>query len=137
MPAKQRILPQPCPKCGRKNGTVQLVMFNSPYLPSRSLICRVGHYDKELYKKPKIKSEKKIDHSIINKNETKFKKVNTRGKVWCSFRIGYESESIDDIRSLQGGKSVTSSMSTQFYELIKKNGWRMLPTSGPNYKRKA
>ena len=55
MPAKRRILPEMCPICEKKNGTVQLAILDD------QIRFRIGHYDpKSMIKLRKISIEKKL-----------------------------------------------------------------------------
>jgi len=58
MPAKKNFLPQPCPKCGQKNGTVQIVIFAEDY---HNVYCRILHYSAKEYKNPREKVISKIE----------------------------------------------------------------------------
>jgi hypothetical protein len=78
LPRKRAVLPQPCPLCGRKDGTYQYVIFNHKYRSSRrAVICRIGHYDKNYYLSRKIgKESPTISRKIIR----------PYGKIWHSFK---------------------------------------------------
>lgn len=130
MPAKKKILPAPCPICNRENGTIQLVVFSES---NSNLVCRIGHYISEEYKRDKDKIKKgEIDFQDVDKRNEK-----TRGKVWHSFRIEPKGES-KDIEKLQeyidkyenkrfSKKSISFSPEPIFYELIANTGWCMKP----------
>src|SRR2546426_1539481 len=76
MPRKRGELPQPCTLCGRMDGTYQYVVFNNKNSTSRSVICRIGHYDRNRYKSTKMASKSKLI-------ETKVK--HPSGRIWHSF----------------------------------------------------
>jgi len=70
MPAKRKPLPRPCPKCGKNYGTIQIVIF-SDY--KQNVICRIGHYDADGYRK--IKKINKLKNLIQKTMITIFKKM--------------------------------------------------------------
>ena len=79
MPRKRAVLPQPCPLCGRTDGTYQYVIFNHKYISSRrAVICRIGHYDKNYYLSLK---EGKESPTIGRKIKRPY------GKIWHSFKV--------------------------------------------------
>ena len=47
MPAKTKLLPEPCPVCGAKNGTIQAGIFDG------LVRFRIGHYNPEKYQTSK------------------------------------------------------------------------------------
>ncbi|MGI0010383.1 MAG: hypothetical protein ACREAE_03180 [Nitrosopumilaceae archaeon] len=73
MPAKRKLLPRPCPKCGLEYGTIELVLTGSYHSP---VICRIGHYSKSLY-----------TYSKIVKKHVDSKKQWIKQRAWCSFRL--------------------------------------------------
>jgi len=86
MPAKRKPLPRPCPKCGKNYGTIQIVIF-SDY--KQNVICRIGHYDADGYRKiKKINKLKKLDPENHDNNFQK--DVRIKQRKWCSFRIDRE-----------------------------------------------
>jgi len=113
MPAKRRLLPRPCPICGKENGTVQIIIFST----SKSVTCRIGHYDSEMYLNPYTKREK-----------------SRRGKRWCNFTMDrfFAEENIlpleQDMDDLYFGnlgkrKSITYTNPSLLLEAIKEEGW--------------
>jgi len=113
MPAKRKLLPQPCPLCGNLYGTVQVVIFST----SNNVICRIGHYDSKKYQNPSTAKEK-----------------TSRGKRWCSFKINSSfaednmpplEQDQDDLRSGYFGKrkSITYTNPMFLLEAIKEEGW--------------
>jgi len=77
----RNLLPKPCPKCGKKYGTVLFQTFSN----EGKLICRIKHYDKEGYKKAK----ERIDTGKIDI----FKAISIRNnwqQEWCNFRTEHE-----------------------------------------------
>lgn len=113
MPAKRRLLPRPCPICGKDNGTVQIVLFYNSFRVN----CRIGHYDSKTYKNPETSKEKR-----------------KRGKTWCYFLIDefFAKEKIfpleQDMDDLYGGnlgkrKSITYTNPSLLLETIQEEGW--------------
>ncbi len=83
MPAKPNLLPQPCPICGKANGTVLIVRFSSE--PDQYLI-KIGHYNSEKYR---------IQQELVNalKKEVdggRKKATKSRGRIWDTFRTRYD-----------------------------------------------
>ena len=79
MSRKQAILPQPCPLCGRTDGTYQYVIFNHKNVSSRrTVICRIGHFDKNYYLSRKIAKESPTIRRKIKR---------PYGKIWHSFKV--------------------------------------------------
>ena len=79
MPRKRAILPQPCPLCGRTDGTYQYVIFNHKNISSRrAVICRIGHYDKNYY----LSIKKGKESSTVGR-----KVKRPYGKIWHSFKV--------------------------------------------------
>ena len=112
MPAKRRLLPKPCPICGKDNGTVQIIIFST----SKSVICRIGHYDSETYLKSQKEREKR------------------RRKKWCNFTIDrcfveenilpFEQDKYDlMIGKLGKRKSITYTNPSLLLEVINEEGW--------------
>ncbi len=135
MPARRKPLPRPCPKCGKSYGTMQIIIFVNKY--KENVVCRIGHYDAEGYKKiNKINKIKKVNLENIDYNFQK--DVRAKQRKWCSFRINKEYvETIlpldEDFEYLENQrrispfrKSITYSYLPNFKELIKKKGWHML-----------
>ena len=81
------ILPRPCPKCGKSNGTIQLSYFRYSkrkkrhYFNKDSWIIRIGHYDSESYKK----ARKEYNDSILVDRDELKRKISTSQRKWCSF----------------------------------------------------
>lgn len=114
MPAKKKMLPRPCPLCGKENGTVQIIIFST----SMEVTCRIGHYDSKKYLNPSTDREKR-----------------SRGKKWCSFNIkkSFAEENMSpleqDMDDLHRGyfgkrKSFTYTNHSFFLEAVKENGWQ-------------
>ena len=125
MPAKQKLLPLPCPICGKSNGTIQAGIFDQ-------IRFRIGHYNPEQYKKS----------NKINLGSPKKDGFGTEGKIWHNFRINFlrvyddliENKIVSKNNILQK-KTLSLSKNLEFYNLIKKRGWHALP-SNPHNSRK-
>ena len=113
MPAKRRLLPRPCPICGKENGTVQIVIWHNSF----KVNCRIGHYDSKTFQNPATPKEKR-----------------RRGKKWCYFLMdeSFAKENIlpleRDIDDLYMGnlgkrKSITYTSPSLLLETIKEEGW--------------
>ncbi len=113
MPAKRKLLPRHCPKCGNLYGTVQIVIFSTSY----NVICRIGHYDSEKYQNPSTAKEKR-----------------SRGKRWCSFKINnfFAFDNMPPLEQDEGDlrrgyfgkrKSITYTNPIFLIEAIRKEGW--------------
>jgi hypothetical protein len=126
-------LPQPCPLCGRTDGTYQYVIFNHKYTSSRqALICRIGHYDVNYYLSRKIGKESSTIHRKIKR---------PYGKIWHSFKVqpifivtqgGKRvniSKYFDSLKEdkRRGKKSLTIKPEPCMSAYIKKTGWHMIP----------
>jgi len=148
MAAKRKLLPLPCPKCGEDFGTIQIVIFANDY--HENVICRIGHYDAEGYKK--IKNINKINQineirKINDKSLEKLfqKDVRKKQRKWCSFRIDKNFvETIlpidEDFEYLENRefkkpfrKSITYSTSSFLDDLIREDGWHMLSNYSQKY----
>ncbi len=113
MPAKKKMLPRPCPLCGKENGTVQIVIFSS----SMEVTCRIAHYDSKKYLNPSTGREKK-----------------GRGKEWCNFQIKKSfaeenmpplEQDMDDLHIGYFGKrkSFTYTNHSFLLNAVKEKGW--------------
>ncbi len=155
MPRKRSVLPQPCPLCGRTDGTYQFVIFNNKNITSRhAVICRIGHYDKNYYLKRQLEilsnnREKKagpVPHLPPQLEKMLFPPHNILktkkpcGKVWHCFKVDSSFlwitrdemevsliEYFDASREDEESRktSHTVSPTQEISELIKKEGWRM------------
>ena len=129
LPAHRKLLPRPCPQCGQENGGCQIVLFNPRLRPQRETrryptiaIIRISHYSKEQY----ALSPKK----------------NRRTKIWHNFQFGLtgikrgsESIQLDKIFDdfiYEDKHSITLPLGDEWFDLIKKNGWRVL-TEGAHW----
>lgn len=137
MPAKRRILPEMCPKCRKKNGTVQFAILDD------QIRFRIGHYDPKNYDKAKKDfNRKKIENRLEDEKKEK-RRLRSSGRKWCDFRIKYlrhtddlvEKGIVKNIEPKQG-KTITLSRNQNFDELIKKRGWQAIPSSSKNAGRK-
>ncbi len=132
MPAKKKILPSPCPICGRNNGTIQIAIFPKSI---QTVVFRIGHYIREEYK-PTKEERKSFKIDVLDRDK---RKESTRGKVWHSFTIKPQGSStemskiqdiIDEYESrttAKNKKSISFSPNPEFYEIIKNTGWCMKP----------
>lgn len=133
MPRKQAILPQPCPRCGRTDGTYQYVIFNHENMSSRrAVICRIGHYDKNYYLSRK---EGKESPTIGRKIKRPY------GKIWHSFKVRplfnitcygktvNPSQYFDTFKEdkTRQKMSLTIKPKPWMSDYIKKWGWQMIP----------
>lgn len=132
MPRKRAILPQPCPLCGRTDGTYQYVIFNHKNVSSRrAVVCRIGHYDsnyyesrKEAMKPPRIRNIKqpygKIWHSFTVRplfNITRYGKTVNLSRYFDTFKE-------EDERRQK--TSITIKPEPWMSDYIKKWGWQMI-----------
>ena len=143
MPRKRAVLPRPCPLCGRTDGTYQYVIFNHEYTSSRNaLICRIGHYDTNYYLSRQIG---KISSTVRSQIKRPY------GKTWHSFKVQPTFDILHgrgkinpgryfDRRFKRGkGKKVTSitiKPPPGMPDLIKKEGWQMIPEESLYNKRR-
>lgn len=124
LPAKRKLLPQPCPICKRDNGTIQLVIFD-PDGSSGDIVCRIGHYSSKKYKETKSK--------LANVRDLKLQRKIRRsgGRIWHQFRMKYllyEEEMRDNsiiFRYSHDKKMVTLTPNSQFINTVKKYGWNL------------
>jgi len=127
MPYTKRILPRPCPKCGRENGTIQLVYFSTR---RSGIVCRIGHYSKKRYK-ASIEKSKEYGRDI-NPEEMQ-REIASSKRVWCSFR----SEHTDRIESnlvLKHSNSITMSPPSDFLIDVRSYGWGVVDDHSWRYK---
>lgn len=136
MPRKRAMLPQPCPLCGRTDGTYQYVIFNHKYRISRKgVICRIGHYDKNYYLSRKIGKDSPTIRRKIKR---------AYGKIWHSFTIGsiytitrngrtvdlnryFETFKEEEDNMLGLETSHTIKPEPWMSDYIKNLGWQMIP----------
>jgi hypothetical protein len=134
MPRKQAVLPQPCPLCGRTDGTYQYVIFNHKNVSSRrAVVCRIGHYDKNYYLSRKIAKE---SHTIGRKIKRPY------GKIWHSFKVRplfnitrygktvNLSRYFDTFKEEEKSRwktSLTIKPKPWMSDYVKKWGWQMIP----------
>lgn len=137
MPAKRRILPEMCPICEKKNGTVQLAILDD------QIRFRIGHYDPKKYDKAKKDfNRKKIEIHLENEKKQK-RRLRSSGREWHDFRIKdlrhtddlVEKGILKNIEPKQG-KTISLSRNQNFYKLIKKRGWQAIPSFSKNVGRK-
>ncbi len=145
MPAKRNELPQPCPKCGSKYGTVQIVFFHGkrkvkqeksrydawnryPKPTHRwngghdNAVFRIGHYDSLSYAKTKSDNEK---HNNFETDEIKKKKLRTSQRRWCSFRSSILRDS--KFRNERFTDTVkTYPFFDDVWEEVYDNGWQII-----------
>jgi len=145
MPAKRKPLPQPCPKCGKNYGTMQIVIFSNDY--KENVTCRIGHYNAEGYKKIKLINKLNKINWINKKNPDKIfqKAIRKKQRKWCSFRMDKEFAKLvlpleDDFEYLENKKYIKSFRKSITYsslhflkELIKEKGWHILPGYSDKY----
>jgi hypothetical protein len=142
VPRKQSVLPQPCPRCGRTDGTYQYVIFNHKYNSSRrAVICRIGHYDANRYLSLQIGKES----STINRQIKK-----PYGKIWHSFKVrpilliprrkSYVNVSryFDKFKRGKNKRKTSLTIKPQPWmpEFIKKKGWQIIPEERLYYKKR-
>lgn len=128
MPAKIKLLPYPCPICGKENGTIQVGILDE-------LRFRIGHYNSQKYQLSKNQYKKNIT--------PKTKGYGTEGKIWHNFRIEFlrmpsdlVDENIFSKKEVEKFDStITISKNQKFINLIKEKGWRVIPSNSKN-KRK-
>jgi len=141
LPRKRAVLPQPCPLCGRTDGTYQYVIFNHQRVSSRqAVICRIGHYDKNYY----LSRQLAITFPPISR-----KTKRPYGKTWHSFkarpqfkithdgRITDLSKYFDTFKEeVWWKKSLTVKPNPEISDYIKKQGWQMIPEESLWMKRR-
>lgn len=125
---KRAVLPQPCPLCGRIDGTYQYVIFNHKNVSSRrAVICRIGHYDTNYYMSRKEAMEPPRIRNIKR----------PYGKIWHSFtvrplfNITLNGKKINLSRYFEIFKEEKTSLTIKpkpwLSLYIKKWGWQMIP----------
>jgi len=148
MPAKRKLLPRPCPKCGSSFGTIQIV-----YLPavrtkiikkideearkvikksvkisgsSRGFVIRIGHYVPEHYEEVKKSNDNPFNYAS---EEDKKKRLRTSQRRWCSFRSDHLEDDIG-LRYRYDGitKPVTKQISAELWNEVIEEGWKVIPT---------
>ena len=144
MAAKSKLLPLPCPKCGELYGTMQIMIFANDW--KENVICRIGHYNAEGYKKIKkiykINQITKID-KINDKSLEKQRALRKKQRKWCSFRIDKEfaekilpiSEDFEYLEKNKFKKSITYSSPTLLADIIKNQGWNKLENFSNKYRQ--
>jgi hypothetical protein len=154
LPRKHSVLPQPCPLCGRTDGTYQYVIFNHKNIMSRkAVICRIGHYDRNYYlsrqlqllfgsreknsTEPVMHLSRQLDTVLPSSTTPKIKKPS--GKIWHSFKVRSSffritrdgrtvnlTEYFDAFKEDEGWKtSYTIKPEPWMSDIIKKYGWQM------------
>lgn len=92
LPKKQ--LPAPCPSCGRRNGSMRIVVFNPKFRPQKEgykrqtrvyVVLRIGHYMPQRYKEKRLSKSARIWHNFRLWPSTL--KVNIENKVISIDRI--------------------------------------------------
>jgi hypothetical protein len=132
MPRKRAILPQPCPRCGRTDGTYLYVIFNHKSVSSRqAVICRIGHYDRNYYLSLK---EGKESHTISRKIKRPYGRIWHSFKVRPLFNITHNGKTVnlrqyfDTFREDRRWEtSLTIKPKPWMSDYIKKWGWQMIP----------
>ena len=135
MPGKRKLLPQPCPVCKRKYGTVQFVVFQLG-----GIICRIGHYSSKRYNQAVYKSKQDRSNFLVDYNPEKDKRNAQR--IWHSFRSERDFYEIERKVSkweqengyIQHNKSITFPMFSPIYQTISDFGWHMKSNQSSNYK---
>lgn len=138
MPAQPKLLPRPCPQCGKEIGGCQLVLFNPKYYYLRSgyarsqpyVILRISHgYSKT--ERTKHNTRKKIVHNFSS------------SYIW-NFTIGYgsntttiSSDQIFNHPDYMYTQCITDPPSPQVMRDIKANGWLISETSGAHWIKRA
>ena len=134
MPAKRNPLPSPCPKCGSRYGTVQMVFFvgrkkpkktnrgrirkkEERYRVSDNAVVRIGHYDSEGYFEAK-----KENASVSNDSSEEDKDRNLRSsqRRWCSFRSAELNEYVG-LNFID--KTVSKPISAWLRNRVERVGW--------------
>jgi len=126
MPAKRKLLPKPCPKCGSPYGTVQLVFFPSG---KNEFLFRIGHYVPEHYSEVKQENENTFNYAS---EEEKKEKLKLSERLWCSFRSEHlEFDNLFD-RNLdlmllfsKETKPVTKQISGALWDKVFNEGWKV------------
>ena len=129
MPARKKFLPRPCPICGRKNGTIQLVFFGGPV---NALVVRIGHYSAKL--RNDVTSSSKIQGLDEEKARLRKKKAERK---WCSFRSEATSELEYEItkgRFYWKNETWSFRPPNSFLNRVYEGGWEIKGSSGSNYK---
>jgi len=134
MPAKRKPLPSPCPKCGSKYGTVQMVFFagrkkpkktnrgrirkkEERYSVSDNAVIRIGHYDSQGYSEAQ---KENISISNDNTEEENDRNLRSSQRRWCSFR----SAELNEYVGLQMiDKTVSKPISLWLRNRVARVGW--------------
>jgi hypothetical protein len=94
----RKLLPAPCPRCGKTNGMIQLVIFNPKFHPRLSyrkkpprVILRIGHYSPKLYNDTKEKVASKQIRPYIKRGRKEW--IGTR-KYNKNLTEDYKSEKV-------------------------------------------
>jgi hypothetical protein len=146
VPRKPAVLPQPCPRCGRTDGTFQYVIFNHKYMSSRrAVICRIGHYDKNYY----LSRHLAIVFPPSTRNINNVKRP--YGKIWHSFKVrplfditldrkkvnlSRYFETFTEEKGKRRKMSLTIKPKPWMLDYIKKWGWQMIPEESLWMKRR-
>jgi hypothetical protein len=91
MPAPKKLLPIPCPKCGKEYGTAQIVIFNDAFHefePYRRkdrirLIIRIKHYYRDIYEYNRSKvTDNPAKRQMIRqyRNQWKYTRLDRRNR---------------------------------------------------------
>lgn len=131
MPAKTKLLPEPCPVCGVKNGTIQVGIIDG------LVRFRIGHYNPEKYQRAKTSFNTR--NIGLSADEKEKKSLRSSGREWHNFLIRYLRFEYDlvccgiiDKNQLNGKSSITLTTNLVFQQLIKKRGWHALPSITEN-----
>lgn len=137
MPKKRKYLPAPCPICGKEYGTVQFVVFRGD---RSNVVCKIGHYDPDLYP-PQKKSKTVETNPGIQETIT----VAIGPRVWHIFRTDLDikvklnpSGEIVPITEIfnkgVAGKSKAFGLIPSIASMIKNGGWRQRPDHSSRYR---
>ena len=108
MPAKRRILPEMCPICRKKNGTVQFAILDN------QIRFRIGHYDPKNYDKAKKDfNRKKIENLLEDEKKERVR----------------ESESEDYVNELQINRQKEARFRLMVFQMLQESERRMWPES--------
>ena len=136
MPAKRKRLPHPCPKCGRDNGTVQLVYFEKRY----DFVIRIGHYNSKRYNAT-VKESKKIENFSNQQKKRRFEKnKKSHQRAWCGFRLSWSYEThrlenkLEKICERENKTTKTIPLPWSLKQQIKKDGWDIKPEDPSKYR---
>jgi len=126
MPNKRNPLPSPCPKCGSRYGTVQMVFFSGkrkngkPSGGSIHHVIRIGHYDSARYFEAK---KENASGSNNDSEEDKDRNLRSSQRHWCSFRSNVLEEFVGLFFD-KPEKPITKPVSAEVWNRVLKVGWR-------------